>query len=156
MINLNDNLIISFDMTSEEFREITFPEGIAHDDYCSLSYLGNSLVVGGHDKHVINNKDLCVWMMEGGVSNSFTKLFTITSNGDIILRGFRKNGEPIIGIRGKAVLGGERLAVYKPDSERIDYLGINGLFSVKVYPYMETLFLLDQTDNMFYIGMYGD
>ncbi|KAF5764852.1 putative F-box associated domain, type 3 [Helianthus annuus] len=142
-------LIVSFDMTSEEFREITLPGDLSDAiSHISMSYLGNSLVVCKDVEQDING-DLCLWMMRGGVSNSFTKLFSITPNGHATLRGFRKSGEPIIAIRGKC--GPGRLAVYEPYLKCIDYLGIDGsLFSFKVYPYMETLFLLDQPDNMVY------
>ncbi|MFS8015805.1 putative galactose oxidase/kelch, beta-propeller, F-box associated interaction [Helianthus anomalus] len=86
----NTMLIVSFDMTSGEFREITLPDDLLQTySNISMSYLGNPLVVCGYDKQV-NNKDLCVWMMRGGVSNSFTKLFTIPSYGGAILRGFRR------------------------------------------------------------------
>ncbi|KAM0054619.1 putative F-box domain, galactose oxidase/kelch, beta-propeller, F-box associated interaction [Helianthus debilis subsp. tardiflorus] len=147
-------IVVSFDMTSEEFREITLPDDFSQTrcNRISMSYLGNSLVVCGCDKHAIN-RDLCVWMMGGGVSNSFTKLFTIPSYGDAMLKGFRKSGDPIIDIRGKREFW-RRLAVYEPHSKRIDYLGFDGddYNSFNVYPYMETLFLLDQPDN----GMYSD
>ncbi|KAJ0693483.1 hypothetical protein HanPI659440_Chr15g0597661 [Helianthus annuus] len=140
-------------MTSEEFREITLPDDLSQT-YCnriSMSYLGNSLVVCGYDKHAIY-RGLCVWTMRGGVSNSFTKLFTIAPNEDPILRGFRKSGEPIIAIRGECEFW-RRLAVYEPYSKHIDYLGFDGedYNSFKVYPYMETLFLLNQPENKVYI-----
>ncbi|KAF5764815.1 putative F-box domain-containing protein [Helianthus annuus] len=43
----NTMLIVSFDMTSEEFREITLPDDLSqtHCNRISMSYLGNSLVV---------------------------------------------------------------------------------------------------------------
>ncbi|KAF5764853.1 putative F-box domain-containing protein [Helianthus annuus] len=73
----------------------------------------------------------------------------IPSQVDATLRGFRKSGEPVIAIPGERRR--VRLAVYEPYSKRIDYLGIDGsLYSFKVYPYMEILFLLDQPDNMVY------
>ncbi|KAM0054629.1 putative F-box domain-containing protein [Helianthus debilis subsp. tardiflorus] len=150
-ITVGIKLIVSFDMTSEEFREITLPDDLSHaySHRISMSYLGNSLVVCKDVVHDING-DLCLWMMRGGVSNSFTKLFSITPNGHATLRGFRKSGEPIIAIQGNCEPG--RLAVYEPYSKRIDYLGIVGsLYSSEVYPYMETLFLLDQPDNKVYI-----
>ncbi|MFS7894863.1 putative F-box domain, galactose oxidase/kelch, beta-propeller, F-box associated interaction [Helianthus anomalus] len=150
--NMNDGfkLIVSFDMTSEEFREITLPDDLSQTSRhrISMSYLGNSLVVCGYAKHAIY-RDLSVWIMGGGVSNSFTKLFTITPNA--ILRGFRKTGEPIIAIQEREFW--RRLAVYEPYSKRIDYLGIGGVgFQFKVYPYKETLILLGQPDNMVYNG----
>ncbi|KAJ0693430.1 putative F-box domain-containing protein [Helianthus annuus] len=145
----NTMLIVSFDMTSEEFREITLPDDLSqtHWNRISMSYLGNSLVVCGCDKHAIY-RGLCVWAMRGGVSNSFTKLFTITPNEDATPRGFRKSGEPIVAIRGEHGYG---MAVYEPYSKHIDYLGIAGEdCSFKVYPYTETLFLYGQPDRARY------
>ncbi|KAM0003095.1 putative F-box domain-containing protein [Helianthus debilis subsp. tardiflorus] len=148
----NTMLVVSFDMTSEEFREITLPDDLSqtYSNRISMSYLGNSLVVCGYDKHAIF-RGLCVWTMRGGVSNSFTKLFTIAPNEDSILMGFRKSGEPIIAIRREHGYG-RRFAVYEPYSKHIDYLGIVGDdCSFEVYPYTETLFLYGQPDRAKYI-----
>ncbi|KAJ0845051.1 hypothetical protein HanRHA438_Chr15g0709261 [Helianthus annuus] len=97
-------LFVSFDMTSEEYQVILSDA----NSHISMSYLGNSLVVCKDVEHDING-DLCLWMMRGGVSNSFIKQFSITPNGHATLRGFRKSGKPIIAIRGKC--GPRRLAV---------------------------------------------
>ncbi|KAJ0451450.1 putative F-box domain-containing protein [Helianthus annuus] len=140
-------LIVSFDMTTEEFIEITLPDGLSNiNNQISMSNLRDSLVVYGYDHRVIN-KDFCVWTMGGGV---FTKLFTITLNGNAMLRGFRKSGEPIIAIPEEGKRG--RLAVvYEPYSNHVDNLRIDGLpFSFKVYPYIETLYLLDHPYIMVY------
>lgn len=70
-------VIILFDMTSEEFGEITVP--------CNLSYaeifkLRESLVVVDRHEHCDGcNTNHDVWMMGDGVSKSFTKLFTFTT-----------------------------------------------------------------------------
>ncbi|KAJ0693431.1 putative F-box domain, galactose oxidase/kelch, beta-propeller, F-box associated interaction [Helianthus annuus] len=139
--------IVSFDMTTEEFTEITLPDGLSDaSNHVSMSNLRDSLVVYGYDHRVIN-KDFCVWTMGGGV---FTKLFTITLNGNAMLRGFRKSGEPIIAIPEEGKRG--RLAVvYEPYSNHVDNLRIDGLpFSFKVYPYIETLYLLDHPYIMVY------
>ncbi|KAJ0751872.1 putative F-box domain-containing protein [Helianthus annuus] len=122
------NRIISFHLTSEEFRE--------------------SLVVLEQDAR----ENVCyVWSMKDGVSMSFTKLYTIYSPNATLLRvlEFRKNGEPLIEIED---IDDDRidlpslLAVYKPKSKHMSNIGINGAGSFYVYSYMETLLLLDQQE----------
>ncbi|KAJ0448966.1 putative F-box domain-containing protein [Helianthus annuus] len=142
------NLIISFDMTSEEFGEVNLPNGLAHspDGHClRVSKLGESLVVFEEADQMVYN----VWMMEGDVSKSFTKRFTLNVNAlhhPQAILGFRKSGEPIIEMlenENDFELG--RVAVYEPHSKHMYNLGFDGMSSTFfVYPYMETLLLLDQ------------
>ncbi|XP_076946110.1 F-box/kelch-repeat protein At3g06240-like [Bidens hawaiensis] len=133
-------VIISFDMTSEEFGEITVP--------CNLSYakifkLRESLVVVDRHKYCDKYTGHDVWMMGDGVPKSFTKLFTFTTKKNEGIIGFRKNGEPIID-------GGEELVVYDPSKKRFNSLGIEGSRrSFEVYDYMKTL-LLDKPNFMVY------
>ncbi|KAI3800608.1 hypothetical protein L1987_28701 [Smallanthus sonchifolius] len=86
---------------------------------------------------------------------SFTKLFVVNVNIKRVAppRGFRKSGEPIVEIL-EDYLATCKLVVYEPYIKRIDTLVIEserGTFSV--YPYMETLLLLDQPDLTVYNGM---
>ncbi|KAI3725458.1 hypothetical protein L1987_65246 [Smallanthus sonchifolius] len=151
------NLIISFDMISEEFREVSLPDSLAlahhYDGKLSMSTLRESLVVLDEVVEAYNPV-FGVWMMEdAGVAKSFTKLFTFSvSTPDVIsLRGFRKTSEPIVEIIEdySGFIGA--LAVYEPYSKHINNLGINGdNRSFSVYPYMETLLLLDQPDFITY------
>ncbi|KAJ0781555.1 putative F-box domain-containing protein [Helianthus annuus] len=143
------NLIISFDITSEEFREVGLPNSLAHQ--CSrnmkISKLRESLVVLEHGAEA-NNAIFSVWMMGDGVPQLFTKLFTFNVNAPhgATIRGFRKTGEPIIEIVEDH--GISKLVVYEPHSKQIDNLGCDGLdFFCQVHPYMETLLLLDQPDR---------
>ncbi|MFS8020204.1 putative F-box domain-containing protein [Helianthus anomalus] len=147
------NLIVSFDMTSEEFREVNLPQSLAHQPRYKLSIykLMESLVVLEHGVEA-NNSIFGVWMMEDGVPNSFSKLFTfnvITPHATV--RGFKKTSEPII----KIIDNDHRrqLVVYEPCSKRInnDNLGFDAVnFSFFVYPYVDTLLLLDQRDLLIY------
>lgn len=90
--------------------------------------------------------------MECGVTNSFTKLFTINASNTSVKRllGFRKNGEPIIETQQQY----ERfvgLKVYYPCLGRINSLEIYGEdASFSVGSYMESLLLLDQSDSFIY------
>ncbi|KAI3776478.1 hypothetical protein L1987_46263 [Smallanthus sonchifolius] len=59
-----DKLIISFDITSEEFSEVNLPDCLAHHpcyQTLSMSKLRESLVVLRHD---VIERDVVVWMME--------------------------------------------------------------------------------------------
>ncbi|MFS8020205.1 putative F-box domain-containing protein [Helianthus anomalus] len=128
------NLIISFDITSEEFKEINLPDALAHHQpyyELSMSKLRESLV--------------------DGVPKSFTKIFTIcTPDATIItVPGFRKSGEPIIEILDDFRHPHEdsALVVYEPYSKHINNIGISEwLCSFSLYNYMETLLLHDQPD----------
>ncbi|KAF5803845.1 putative F-box associated interaction domain-containing protein [Helianthus annuus] len=97
------NLIISFDITGEEFREVNPLDCLAHKSICNLSMskLRESVLVlerGVED----NNPVIYVWMMQDEVPKTFTKLFSVNSNTPyallVYVRGFRKTGEPIIEI----------------------------------------------------------
>ncbi|KAM0054324.1 putative F-box domain-containing protein [Helianthus debilis subsp. tardiflorus] len=87
-------LLISFDMTSEEFGEVNLPDGLAHHE-CNLSMdkLRESLVVV-EVCHEANKRVYNVWMMKDGVPKSFQKLYTISTHPpDVSIRrvmGFRK------------------------------------------------------------------
>ncbi|KAI3695182.1 hypothetical protein L1987_78171 [Smallanthus sonchifolius] len=92
-----------------------------------------------------------VWMMEDGVPESFTKLFTVqTPNASV--HGFRKSGEAIIVITKEddRIISDGSFAVYDPYSKQINDLGITGFATSLVFPYMETLLLLDQPDFIIY------
>ncbi|XP_076886137.1 F-box protein CPR1-like [Bidens hawaiensis] len=149
---LHCNMIISFDITSEEFREITFPDSLANIVWSLSMYkLGESLVIIGQEDE-FDNSGLDLWKMGGGDSKSFTKLFTITPELQASVAGFRRSGEPVIEIP-KGYYS-EQLAVYEPNSKRIDNLGSEGLGSeFSAHPYSETLLLLDQPDLKVYNGV---
>ncbi|KAF5796749.1 putative F-box domain-containing protein [Helianthus annuus] len=139
----SDNLIISFDLTSEEFGEVNLPDSLAQCSHSSLSIfkLRESLVV-----HAFDFPCSVVWMMNDDVPKTFTKLFTINLPVCVIVRGFRKSGEPIYEtVKEHQEIGG-RLAVCEPNSKNMVDLGIDEAFSFSVFPYTETLLLLDKPD----------
>ncbi|KAK1412954.1 hypothetical protein QVD17_34590 [Tagetes erecta] len=140
------NLIISFDMTTEEFKEVNLPNSLARLPLYKLSFfkLRGSVGVLEHGERG-NDLVFGVWMMEDGVSNSFSMLFNVNVP-MAFMKGFRKSGEPIIQLS-KQEHGRARLVVYEHDSKRMDSLGFDGIEgSIYVYPYVETLLLLDQPD----------
>ncbi|KAF5803844.1 putative F-box domain-containing protein [Helianthus annuus] len=124
-----NNLIISFDMTSEEFREVNLPDSLAHQSIDEA-----------------NNLVFRVWTMTDVVPKLFTKLFTIDipyNVSEVYVTGFRKTGEPIIDSLPRHPEWTGSLAVYEPCSNSINSLGIDGRdFSHYVYSYIESLLLL--------------
>ncbi|KAI3725464.1 hypothetical protein L1987_65252 [Smallanthus sonchifolius] len=149
------NVVISFDMTSEEFREINVPDSLARSMSVRpfhISKLRKSLVVLELDGY----KNLFfVWMMDHGHSKSFTKLFTIYAPDARILSvlAFRKSGEPMIEIeRHCSKPLSPLLVVYEPYSKHIDDIGINvtSKLPLIVSSYMETLLLVDQPNFIMY------
>ncbi|XP_076939739.1 F-box protein At4g19940-like [Bidens hawaiensis] len=141
------DVIISFDMTSEEFRVVTLPHGLK---LVGISKLGESLVVYGQDECAVN-LDYDVWVMCDGVSKLFTKLFTFTHIKGTSELGFRMSGKLIIETQEQGDDDRGQLAIYEPYSKHVDNLGIDGsLDSFAVCDYMETLLLLDQKDLMVY------
>ncbi|XP_076959540.1 F-box protein CPR1-like [Bidens hawaiensis] len=149
------NLIVSFDLTSEEFTKISLPDNLVYyQSHCTL-YISNireSLVVLDCGE---SEWDYNVWRMEDGVPKSFTKLFTICAPSATILRvlGFRKSGEPIMEIAGHPhdpYDGSVSVVVYGPNSKHISSIGFDGIGSFFVYPYKETLLLLDQPEFTVY------
>ncbi|KAK1426185.1 hypothetical protein QVD17_14854 [Tagetes erecta] len=149
------NVIISFDLTSEEFRQVNLPDSLTRCRHINLSIskLRGSLVLS----HVIEEGDNCVisvWLMVGGVAKSFSKLYSVNVRAtyEAWLRGFRKNGEPIIEVLEEDDLPFFKLGVYDPYSKRISCFLTSGMMSAtfEVYPYMETLLLLDQTNVAVY------
>ncbi|KAJ0727008.1 putative F-box domain-containing protein [Helianthus annuus] len=147
------NLIVSFDLTSEELGEVKLPDSLAYTR-CNLSVLKlrESLVVieagleelgpeevgRGYYKRVYH-----IWRMKDGVSKLFEKLFTIDyspDGSDVDIRSFRKTGEALLEWLAPPDFI-STLAAYEPYSKAITNLGINGRF-ISVYSFTETLFLL--------------
>ncbi|KAJ0818369.1 putative F-box domain-containing protein [Helianthus annuus] len=139
------NLILSFNMTSEEFKEVSLPDTLARAPTSNvvISKLKESLLVVEIAKEA-EKQVYGVWMMEHGVSNLFTKLFTINSPDASIqvVLGFRKNNEPVFAM--SADYNVRDVFVHEVHSEHINHTQIcaNG-FPHSACSYMETLLLLD-------------
>ncbi|MFS8015807.1 putative F-box domain-containing protein [Helianthus anomalus] len=142
------NLIVSFDLITEEFREVNLPGGLAGAS-CSLSMykLGESIAVfelGVEANELVYR----VWVMEDGVTKSFNNLFGFSSRSrdpDVSIScvcGFRKTGEALIELY-DSPSSTTILAAYDPYSETINDILIYGRHSsYSVYHCMETLLLL--------------
>ncbi|KAI3776452.1 hypothetical protein L1987_46237 [Smallanthus sonchifolius] len=124
--------------------------------FCRLQ-LRESLVVLEYNIEA-NNLVTGVWIMGDGVLKLFTKLFTINVNAPYaFVKGFRKSGEPIIEIvkRYHGWFHVTSLVVFEPYSKHINHLGISGFARPScVYPYVETLLLLDQPDSIIYNNVF--
>ncbi|KAM0054626.1 putative F-box associated interaction domain-containing protein [Helianthus debilis subsp. tardiflorus] len=143
------NLIVSFDLTSEEFRLVNLLDSLAPKPICELSMhkLRESVVV---IETGLEDSKYCyhVWMMEGDVTKSFKKLYTITNRSSDLLivdvRGFRKTGEPLVEVYLRDHHGyTSMLAAYDPYSKSIANVGISGI-SFSLYSYTDTLLCFDQ------------
>ncbi|XP_076920115.1 putative F-box protein At1g32420 [Bidens hawaiensis] len=152
--NIGHNLIVSFDMTSEKFMEISLPADSltrAKSHNVDISKLKESLVIIEEDivNHVYN-----VWMMmEHGVPKSLTKLLTINKPDTSIrvLLGFRKNDEPCDPLPTVPIFSTythvnniHDICIDELHSEHMSYIGISGpQMNYYACSYMETLLLLD-------------
>ncbi|KAJ0693479.1 putative F-box domain-containing protein [Helianthus annuus] len=142
------NLIVSFDLITEEFREVNLPGRLAGTS-CRFSMykLGESIAV--LELGVEANKLVYrVWMMEDGVTKSFYNLFSFNSHSRdpdvsiICVCGFRKTDEALIELYDRPS-STRILAAYDPYSETINDILIYGRHSsYSVYYCMETLLLL--------------
>nr|GEZ25900.1 hypothetical protein [Tanacetum cinerariifolium] len=145
------NLIMSFDMISEEFTEIRLPDSLSggnNDTDMYLCKLKESLVVLQVDETVFYG-DYGIWMMDNGDPKSFENIYTIKSNiPNTLIQNvleFNRNGEV------KVVMTKEldeekeyELFLYEPISQHVNHLGISAKSpSFFVSSYMGTLLLLD-------------
>nr|GEW21160.1 hypothetical protein [Tanacetum cinerariifolium] len=138
------DLIMSFDMISEEFTEVYLPDRLAEDSDIglSISKLKESLVVFEYNFKA-ERRVYGVWTMEDSAEKLFTKLFTIDIPHASIqdVHGFSKSGKAIIEVK---VDHQHALFVYEPIFKHMSYIGISGKpFSFLTSSYMETLLLLD-------------
>ncbi|XP_023768158.1 F-box/kelch-repeat protein At3g23880 [Lactuca sativa] len=148
-VQWTSNLIMSFDLTNENFEIIDLPDSLARHPpvRLSVSKIRDSLVVI-EDSFFNKEKQHCaVWMMENGAQKSFTKLFTVISQHALIMPlGFRKNGTPIMEVD---EYGYEKsqIMVYDPNSQHFNDLEIFGKrYCSTVTSFMETLLLLGRSD----------
>ncbi|GJS86966.1 putative F-box domain-containing protein [Tanacetum coccineum] len=142
------NLIISFDMISEEFTEIRLPDSLSggnDDTDMYICKLKESLVVLQVDQTEFYG-DCGVWMMDNGDPKSFENIYSIKSNipdGSIqnVLE-FNRNGEVIVVMTNEEKE--HELFVYEPISQHVNHLGISAKRpSFFVGSYTGTLLLLD-------------
>ncbi|XP_076958150.1 putative F-box protein At1g32420 [Bidens hawaiensis] len=140
----SSNLIISFDMTTEEFGRVNLPDSLVwSQNVLFLSKQGESQVVLLENFKDPNNEAYGVWTMEGG---EFTHRYTfdITTPDKVFVTGFRQGGETLLEMTDDRV---GNIVVYNRDSGRTRNIpgfelgGVGQSFSMQ--PYKETLLLYD-------------
>ncbi|KAI3518047.1 hypothetical protein L1887_06398 [Cichorium endivia] len=139
------NLIMSFDMTNQEFGVVDLPESLSYQSDLTMfiSKVRESLAVLEYGAN-IRKRDCNVWVMDHDVPNLFTKLFTINAPySSINTLAFTKSGEAIVEAK-DYYKETAALVVYQPCSGHVNDIGLNANYgSFFVGSYMETLLLLD-------------
>ncbi|GJS75665.1 retrovirus-related pol polyprotein from transposon TNT 1-94 [Tanacetum coccineum] len=142
------DLIISFDLKSDEFGEVCLPDSLVHMNGL-LSKVYESLGFFTYYNDGVGESFCDVWIMKEGVTKSFTKMLSIKPPDRVSYRvlQLRKNGEVIIETADD--LSSSILEVYEPSSGRINGVGLNGRFgSFSLNSYMETLLLLNESNSI--------
>ncbi|CAH1435479.1 unnamed protein product [Lactuca virosa] len=144
----NNNFIMSFDITNENFGVVDLPDSLrSHSPkQLCISKVRESLVILEFDGHT---KRACgVWMIENGVEKSFTKRFIVEAppywSMSITTLGFRKSGKPIMEVENAHICYEQgALMVYEPNIECFKYLGMYGKpGTFIVHSYIEALVLI--------------
>nr|GEZ62219.1 hypothetical protein [Tanacetum cinerariifolium] len=91
------NFVISFDLKSDKFGEVSLPERLVHAPDLNVTKANESLGLLEH--HEEGGMKVCgVWSRKDGANNLFTKIYTIKVEGitfDSVL-GFRNTGEVVM------------------------------------------------------------
>ncbi|CAI9270574.1 unnamed protein product [Lactuca saligna] len=146
-------------LNSHSVRRKDIPDSFARQPcpYFSISKVSEALVVLKYN--TVGIGDWAVWIVDDGVPNSCTKLFTISNVPRAIrlstVLGFTERSELVIERQADQDVRGWRkssLFVYEPCSKHINDIGIDGIQgSFSVGYYMETLLLHDQSDSSVYV-----
>ncbi|XP_076896192.1 uncharacterized protein LOC143549075 [Bidens hawaiensis] len=146
------HVIMSFDLTNEEFGEVALPDRLGGLTYVNISKLKESLgVIDYHDDdalHLVYE----IWIMsKNGVSvSSIAKLFSVKvdTSCSYTIFGFRMNGQAIMT---KCANGGleQELVVYDPNTKIMNGLGIYGYIS-RMVNYTESLLMINYSDRFHY------
>ncbi|GJX82787.1 retrovirus-related pol polyprotein from transposon TNT 1-94 [Tanacetum coccineum] len=147
---IRSNLIISFDLKSDEFGEVCLPDRFVRMYEYKISKVYESL--GLFEYYKEDEKRFCdVWIMKEGATKTFTKMLSIKAPDSWVryrVLVIRNNGEAIIENIDDTNYSSV-LEVYDPSSGRISSMGINGSpYSFSINSYMETLLLLDQSNSI--------
>nr|GEX22071.1 hypothetical protein [Tanacetum cinerariifolium] len=147
---IRSNLIISFDLKSDEFGEVCLPDRLVHTSGLALSKVYESL--GLFEYYNDGETRFCdVLIMNEGVTKSFTKMLSIKAPDSWVsyrVLELRKNGEVII--ENIDDTNSSAIEVYAPSGHinGIGFYGTSDSFSMDSY--METLLLLDQSNSIIY------
>jgi F-box interacting protein len=139
------NLIVSFDMEDEAFREVAMPKSLQGVKSLNVTLAVVDGLLALVPLNIFGDEDdfHSVWVMkEYGVAESWTKLFDIESLQTVT--GFTKNGEVLLVKDGK-------LYSYEPNSQQ--YLDLHICIDIESKPifletYVESLVLLNIADGV--------
>ncbi|KAL4379754.1 hypothetical protein GQ457_02G031860 [Hibiscus cannabinus] len=148
------NVILGFDLSAEEFFEISLPEsliGLGPRDLSTMKYGESSIAVLKRDPG--NEHELWV-MKEYGVVGSWTKVLTLTLHSEWFpnILGFTKNGEVLV------QLDYGKLASLDLNCQQMELHGVEGvevmtnLISLEGN-YVESLVLLDKAIDVHYVRL---
>lgn len=148
------NLVVSFDMGKEVFYKLMLPDSLAnvHMPLLSITRHGDSLAALEYSNW---EGSYCFWVMkEYGVSESWTKLFTLTIPGRWMRTlVFRKDGQVIL------PLSNNKLFSCDPESDEIKDLDVSDRRPFYISTYRESLVLLkghssitEGIPNLFFSG----
>ncbi|XP_071717886.1 putative F-box protein At3g47150 [Rutidosis leptorrhynchoides] len=141
-----DNFIVSFDLTSEEFKKISVPNKLSHNPF-QIFNLRGSIGVVQREISGSNEEFHKVWLMDH-VSKSFIELFNVTSPERWWkVLGFRNNDQLII-VKEKIDEYRKELVAYEPDSKQFNNLGLYVDCDSFDSSYIESLLLLNQSDAL--------
>ncbi|GJV48627.1 F-box domain containing protein [Tanacetum coccineum] len=151
---ITSNLIVSFDLKSNEFGEVCLPDRLVNTYNLGVMKVYESLGLLEHNQYDDDILSCGVWVMKEGVSKMFTKMFSIKTPFNLFgytVVELRKNGDAILK-DGDYMFEDDIvpvLKVYETCSGHINDFGIKGkYFSFSVKSYMETLLLLDHSDSV--------
>ena len=137
------NLIVSFDMEDEAFREVAMPKSLQGVKSLNVTLAVVDGLLALVPLNIFGDEDdfHSVWVMkEYGVAESWTKLFDIESLQTV--KGFTKNGEILL-------VKDEKLYSYEPNSQKYLDLHICGeIESIFLETYVESLVLLNIADGV--------
>ncbi|GJR34275.1 F-box domain containing protein [Tanacetum coccineum] len=149
---VRSNLIISFDLKSDEFGEVCLPDRLVHTYDLRVTKVKDSLgLLEDYDDGEI---PFCgVWILNDGVTKSFAKMFSVKLQsewiGPIAILDFTKDGKAI---RLKYVDDDYMLScvlsAYEENGKGVGIPVRVTLFAAKSY--METILLLDQSNSFVY------
>ncbi|GJV30431.1 F-box domain containing protein [Tanacetum coccineum] len=145
------SFIISFDLKSDKFGEVCFPDRLAIPSFVRVAKVNESL--GLLEFYKEGGMSVCgVWMRKDGVNQPFTKIYTVKVEGKPMfgtsVLGFRNNGDVVLEIVGDDYKE-STLEVYEPLSGNINGVRIKGdCRTFFASSYKETLLLLDESNSI--------
>ncbi|XP_075646889.1 F-box protein At3g07870-like isoform X2 [Castanea sativa] len=145
--NCDCPLVLSFDLSDEVFRLISWPNGAFSLRFVYTSVIGGSLSLLLFDDGYLDNNRCAIWVMKDyGIVDSWTKLFAADLNKEITrVLGLQKNGSILVEAK---LPRGWGLSSYDPKSQQVKNLGICGRPEYfHVDNYLENLVLLDKPND---------